>query len=176
MATWQRGGRVGRRQQDSLIVMVGQEDALDQYFLRHPRDFFDRGVESAVLNPDNPVIAKQHLLCAAAEFPIKANESIVATDAAKAAEAELVEEAELLLGSDGHTWYTGRKYPHRGVDLRGSGRSFVIRKAGDEGRELGRIDGGRCLNECHPEAVLLKLSESNLETLKDYLTSTPLLA
>jgi len=164
MATWQRGGRVGRRQQDSLIVMVGQEDALDQYFLRHPRDFFDRGVESAVLNPDNPVIAKQHLLCAATESPIRASESIVATDAARAAVAELVEEAELLLGSDGHTWYTGRKYPHRGVDLRGSGRSFVIREAGDEGRELGRIDGGRCLTECHPGAIYLHRGETYLIT------------
>jgi len=162
MATWQRGGRVGRRQQDSLIVMVGQEDALDQYFLRHPRDFFDRGVESAVLNPDNPVIAKQHLLCAAAESPIRANESIVATDAAKAAVAELVEEAELLRGSDARTWYTGRKYPHRGVDLRGSGRSFVIRQAGNEGRELGRIDEGRCLKECHPGAIYLHRGETYL--------------
>ena len=36
MATWQRGGRVGRRQRDSLVILVGQEDALDQYFLRHP--------------------------------------------------------------------------------------------------------------------------------------------
>jgi DEAD/DEAH box helicase domain-containing protein len=164
MATWQRGGRVGRRQRDSLIVMVGQEDALDQYFLRHPRDFFDRGVESAVLNPDNLVIAKQHLLCAAAESPVRANESIVATDAAQAAVAELVEEAELLLGSDGRTWYTGRKYPHRGVDLRGSGRSFVIRRAGDQGRELGRIDGGRALKECHPGAIYLHRGETYLIT------------
>jgi len=36
MATWQRGGRVGRRQRESLVVMVGQEDALDHYFLRTP--------------------------------------------------------------------------------------------------------------------------------------------
>ena len=119
MATWQRGGRVGRRQRDSLIIMVGQEDALDQYFLRHPEDFFEREVESAVLNPDNPVIAKQHLLCAATEVPIRKGEAIIAGEAAQAAVAELVSEAELLLGSDGRTWYTGRKYPHRGVDLRG---------------------------------------------------------
>ncbi|MGD9949747.1 MAG: DEAD/DEAH box helicase [Desulfobulbus sp.] len=164
MATWQRGGRVGRRQRDSLIIMVGQEDALDQYFLRHPRDFFDRGVESAVLNPDNAVIAKQHLLCAAAESPIKADESIVATTPSQTAIAELVEEAELLLGSDGRTWFTSRKYPHRGVDLRGSGRSFVIRQEGDQGRVLGQIDGGRCVKECHPGAIYLHRGETYLIT------------
>ncbi len=162
MATWQRGGRVGRRQRDSLVVMVGQEDALDQYFLRHPRDFFDRGVESAVLNPDNPVIARQHLLCAATEAPIRAEEPMVAGAAAQEAIAELVEAAELLLGSDGRTWYTGRKYPHRGVDLRGSGRCFVIREAGDRGRVLGQIDAGRSLKECHPGAIYLHRGETYL--------------
>jgi DEAD/DEAH box helicase domain-containing protein len=162
MATWQRGGRVGRRQRDSLIVLVGQEDALDQYFLRHPRDFFDRGVESAVLNPDNPVIARQHLLCAAAESPLRNDEPIMAAESARTAVAELAEAAELLLGSDGRTWYSGRKYPHRGVDLRGSGHTFVIRQGGDQGRELGRIDGARCLKECHPGAVYLHRGETYL--------------
>lgn len=162
MATWQRGGRVGRRQRDALILMVGQEDALDQYFLRHPRDFFDRGVEAAVLNPDNPVIARQHLLCAASETPLRAGEPMLASLGAQAAVAELVEEAQLLLGSDGRTWYTGRKYPHREVDLRGSGRSFVIREDGPGGRELGRIDGLRCLKECHPGAVYLHRGETYL--------------
>ncbi len=162
MATWQRGGRVGRRQRDALILMVGQEDALDQYFLRHPRDFFDRGVEAAVLNPDNPVIARQHLLCAASETPLRAGEAMLEGIGAQAAVAELAEEAQLLLGSDGRTWYTGRKYPHREVDLRGSGRSFVIREDGPGGRELGRIDGLRCLKECHPGAVYLHRGETYL--------------
>lgn len=167
MATWQRGGRVGRRQRDSLVVMVGQEDALDQYFMRNPRDFFDRGVESAVLNPGNVAIARRHLLCAAAEMPLKADEPILAEAAAREARAELVVDAELLTGSDGRTWYTGRKYPHRHVDIRGSGHSFVIRQAGGDGRELGRIDGPRCLKECHPGAIYLHRGETWLITNLD---------
>lgn len=164
MATWQRGGRVGRRQRDALILMVGQEDALDQYFLRHPRDFFDRGVEAAVLNPDNPVIARQHLLCAASETPLRAGEPMLASPGARLAVAELVAEGQLLLGSTGRSWYTGRKYPHREVDLRGSGHSFVIRQETPAGRELGRIDGLRCLKECHPGAVYLHRGETYLIT------------
>ena len=160
MATWQRGGRVGRRQRDSLIVMVGQEDALDQYFMKNPRDFFDRGVESAVLNPGNLTIARQHLLCAAAEAPLRADEPILAEVSAREALAELVAEAEILTGVDGRTWYAGRKYPHRQVDLRGSGRFFIIREAGGDGRELGRIDGLRCLKECHPGAIYLHRGET----------------
>jgi DEAD/DEAH box helicase domain-containing protein len=42
MATWQRAGRVGRQNRESLVVLIGHEDALDQYFMRHPEDFFHR--------------------------------------------------------------------------------------------------------------------------------------
>jgi len=48
MATWQRGGRVGRSLQDSALVLIAQEDALDQYFMRNPGDFLKRPPESAV--------------------------------------------------------------------------------------------------------------------------------
>ncbi|MBM9616461.1 DEAD/DEAH box helicase [Desulfobulbus rhabdoformis] len=162
MATWQRGGRVGRRQRDSLIIMVGQEDALDQYFLRHPQDFFEREVESAVLNPSNPVIAQKHLLCAATESPLRADEAVVKTPAAQTAITELVAQAELLLGSDGRTWFSGRKYPHRDVDLRGSGRSLTIRVSGKKKSVLGQIDGNRALKECHPGAIYLHRGETYL--------------
>jgi DEAD/DEAH box helicase domain-containing protein len=167
MATWQRGGRVGRRQRDSLIVMIGQEDALDQYFMNNPRAFFASGVEAAVLNPGNLTIAKQHLLCAAAEAPLRADEAILAEPAAQEAVAALVAEAALLTGADGRTWYSGRKYPHRHVDLRGSGSAFVIRAAGEKGQELGRIDFIRCLKECHPGAIYLHRGESWLITNLD---------
>ncbi len=42
--TWQRGGRVGRGDRESLMVLVAQPDALDQYFMRHPDRFFGTGI------------------------------------------------------------------------------------------------------------------------------------
>ena len=57
VATWQRGGRVGRGGQDSALVIVAGEDALDQYFMRNPEDFFARPVESVTINPLNTFIA-----------------------------------------------------------------------------------------------------------------------
>ena len=78
MASWQRGGRVGRGGRESAIIMIAQEDALDQYFMRNPEDFFARDVESAALNPLNPAIMEQHLHCAAAEIPLSADEPLAA--------------------------------------------------------------------------------------------------
>ncbi|MBU0485917.1 MAG: DEAD/DEAH box helicase [Proteobacteria bacterium] len=160
MATWQRSGRVGRRQKDSLIVLIGQEDALDQHFMRNPKDFFERTVESAVLNPDNHEIMKRHLLCAAAEAPLRDDEPMINSVDARAVMAQLAETGELLQGNDGKVWFSGRKYPHRQVDLRGSGQSFVIRVAGADNRQLGQVDGIRCFKECHPGAVYLHRGET----------------
>lgn len=154
MQTWQRGGRVGRRQRDALIVLVGQEDALDQHFMRNPEDFFKRDVEAAVLNPDNRVIMRRHLLCAAAERPLDAAEALLAGETAREVVTEMENSGELLQGAAGGRWFTGRKYPHREIDLRGSGRSFAIRIA-ETDELLGAIDGVRCLKECHPGAVYL---------------------
>jgi len=68
--TWQRGGRVGRSGRESLIILVGKPDALDQYFMKHPDNLFERSFEAAILDPDNRYIVERHLPCAAAETPI----------------------------------------------------------------------------------------------------------
>jgi DEAD/DEAH box helicase domain-containing protein len=154
MTTWQRGGRVGRKQNESLIILVGLEDSLDQYFMRNPRDFFSRAVEATVLNPLNRTIAKRHLICAAAEQPIKTDEKLVADPVVRKIVDELLAETSLLLTADGNYWVGARKYPHREVDLRGTGKTFVIRDRAS-GKPLGQIDFMRCFKECHPGAVYL---------------------
>ncbi len=63
---WGRAGRRGR----GLAVYVAGEDALDQFFCRHPDEFLDRPVESAIVNYENEQIHDPHLLCAAHEGPI----------------------------------------------------------------------------------------------------------
>ncbi len=154
MSTWQRGGRVGRRQRDSLVILVAQEDALDQYFMRHPTDFFSRQVEDAVLNPYNQVIMDRHLICAAAESPLLADEELLADAKCRKRVEELTGAGGLMLNLAGSTWFTARKYPHRGVNLRGTGKNYSIRRISDN-ELLGEIDGSRCLSECHPGAIYL---------------------
>ncbi|MFI5038004.1 MAG: DEAD/DEAH box helicase [Solirubrobacterales bacterium] len=63
---WGRAGRRGR----GLAVYVAGEDALDQFFCRHPDDFLDRPVEAAILDHESPLIFRQHLLCCAHEGPL----------------------------------------------------------------------------------------------------------
>ena len=163
MTTWQRGGRVGRKQNESLIILVALEDSLDQHFMRNPQDFFSREVEATVLNPLNKTIVKRHLICAAAEQPIKTDERLVQDAAVLEVVNELVAEASLLLTADENYWVGSRKYPHREVDLRGTGQTFVIRNNTD-GSALGEIDFMRCFKECHPGAVYLHRGKTWLIT------------
>ena len=166
MTTWQRGGRVGRKQNESLIILIALEDSLDQYFMHNPGDFFSREVESTVLNPANKTIGRIHLICAAAEQPIKTDEPLVQDSGVRQMVAELVSEASLLLTADEKYWVGSRKYPHREVDLRGSGQTFIIRNSSD-GTALGEIDFIRCLKECHPGAVYLHRGKTWLITELD---------
>jgi DEAD/DEAH box helicase domain-containing protein len=68
---WGRAGRstIARRGR-GLAVYVAGEDALDQFFCRHPEDFLQRPVEAAILDHESPLIYRQHLLCAAHEGPL----------------------------------------------------------------------------------------------------------
>ncbi|MGE4552529.1 MAG: Zn-binding domain-containing protein, partial [Desulfovibrionaceae bacterium] len=163
MATWQRGGRVGRAGRESAVALIAQEDALDQYFMRHPEDFFARPPENAVLNPHNPVILDRHLVCAAAELTLQADEPLLQAPEVLARVQALTAEGRLfeLADGPGGEWATDRKRPQREVDLRGSGHTLHIEStgAGEGGKAIGAVigmvDQVRALRETHPGAVYL---------------------
>ena len=69
-STWQMGGRAGRGSQPASMILVGFENPLDQYFMKHPEQFFDRHHEHAIIDLDNPHVLLGHAMCAAAELPI----------------------------------------------------------------------------------------------------------
>ena len=171
VATWQRAGRVGRGGQDSAVILIAGEDALDQYFLRHPQELITREPESAVVNPFNPEILKKHLLCAAAELPLRTGEDFLAPEPVRKAASDLETEGELLRSGDGKELYSRRKSPHREVDLRGTGSRYAILCA-KTGRNMGEIDGFRAFRETHPGAVYLHNGESFLVNTLDWTTMT----
>lgn len=174
-ATLQRGGRVGRALRESAVVLVAGDDALDQYFLRHPEDFFSRPPELAVVNPDNAAILARHLECAAAEQPLHQGERWLEGRAAREALEQLERSGDLLRSADGTHWLASRKRPQRLVDLRGAGRSLVIEDT--EGNVIGSIDAFRAWRETHPGAVYLHRGRTyvieELDTERGRVTARP---
>lgn len=151
--TLQRGGRVGRAGQESAVILVAGENAMDQYFARHPEELFNRPAEKATVNAANEVILKRHLECAAAELPLSASEGWLDHPAAQKALRQLSQEGLILQSADGSQWFAARKNPHRDVDLRGSGHSYSLEDG--KGFVIGMMDGFRVWKEAHPGAIYL---------------------
>jgi DEAD/DEAH box helicase domain-containing protein len=160
VTTRQRAGRVGRQGRDSLIVLVAQADALDQYFIKYPDEFFGRPLETAVVDPDNRYVVKAHLPCAAQELPLHVkNESCFDLKAFAAVINELAQERRLLHSAAGDAWFARDRFPQKEVNIRGVGESFAIFQTGKK-RPLGSVDGHRALRECHPGAVYLHKAQT----------------
>ncbi len=175
MATLQRGGRVGRSMRDSVVALVAQEDALDQYFMRNPDDFFARPPESAMLNPYNPVVMDRHLICAAVELTLRRAEPFLREEAIGTRVDALVAHGHLFEVEpdlDGHPAeiVSHRKRPHRDVDLRGAGQSLHIEDNStgkDKAPVIGTIDEHRAYREAHTGAVYLHRGTTYVVTSLD---------
>ena len=152
-STWQRAGRVGRAGQEALIILVALPDALDQYFMRHPEDFFVRRPEAAVIDPGNRRILRDHLVAAAAELPLRPDDAAIYGEELASRIRELDAEHRLVQSGDGTEWYARRRNPAREISIRSVGESFTI--LNPAGKTIGNVDGFRATHECHPGAIYL---------------------
>jgi DEAD/DEAH box helicase domain-containing protein len=74
-SAWQQAGRSGRSGNPSFSVLVAQDSPLDQYLMRNPSFFFARRFEKALIDPANPHVLEPHVVCAAWERPLLAEEA-----------------------------------------------------------------------------------------------------
>ena len=169
-STWQRAGRVGRQGQESLIAMIAIQDALDQYFMRHPDAFFEKSHEAGVIDPGNRNIIKKHLPCAASEIYLKADDKVYDVNKLMPVIDELVKEEILNPGKKGDIWFSKKRMPQRDAGIRAIGKPFDI--VDERGRNIGGLSGSRVFREAFPGAIYLhwgrqyKISELLLEERK----------
>ncbi len=154
MATWQRAGRVGRKGRESSVILIGHEDALDQYVMNNPDEFFNMEPETAVINPFNPVIMKRHLECAAADLPISHDEDFIKNKHVEKSVFELENSGKILRSEDGELLFSSMKYPQRKIALRGTGKSMEIVN-NNSGEIIGSVDRQRAFHEAYPGAVYI---------------------
>lgn len=166
-STWQQAGRAGRRQGDSLAVLVAADNPLDQYLMRHPEHFFGKSHEHATLDPTNRHILGAHLLCAAYETPLTdADCDLFGGERAVYVAHRLVEE-EALAAREDRLHYAGSEYPAGLLNIRSASASqYVILDDSKGGVPLGTVEAERAFETLHPGAVYLHLGEAYLvETL-----------
>jgi DEAD/DEAH box helicase domain-containing protein len=154
MATWQRSGRVGRADRESITALVAMPDALDQYLLDHPRELVERPCERLVVDPDNEPVTSAHLVCAAAEMPLSKERDRAYLERHAPLVGDLLRRHELVESAETGELHSARRRPHREVSLRGTGGTTTILDA-TSGAVVGTVDGVRVLHECHPGAIYL---------------------
>jgi len=149
---WGRAGRRGR----GLAVYVAGDDGLDQFFCRHPEEFLDRPVESAILDHASEDIHLAHLLCAAHEGPIDPPRDAPYLGADVRAHCEhLVARGALVERRSRFVLRQPEDFPAARVSLRsGSPDQFRVVDA-TSGEMIGTVDGGRAHTTVHDGAIYL---------------------
>jgi DEAD/DEAH box helicase domain-containing protein len=148
---WQQAGRAGRTGSRSLAILVAGDDPLDTYLVHHPEALFDRPVEAAVLDPQNPYVLAPHLAAAAAELPLTETDAQLFGPTMIGLLDILV--ARRMLRRRPSGWYWTR--PERATDhvsLRGTGETVRIVER-STGRVLGTVDGPAAHSSVHTGAV-----------------------
>ncbi|MGE4317767.1 MAG: DEAD/DEAH box helicase [Deferribacterales bacterium] len=150
MSLWQRAGRSGRRGTDSLIILIAGNDALDQYYVKHPEKLYQGTFENVVLDTENEIVNRAHIRCAAYERPISTGEEYYKKH------RELIDkmavESGLFINGEGTEFFTLAKYPYMEVDLRMAGDSYTIHCGNTL---IATASGRRAYMENFPGAVYL---------------------
>jgi DEAD/DEAH box helicase domain-containing protein len=171
-STWQQAGRSGRSGDKSLSFLIGVDNPLDQYFMRHPESFFGKSVENALVNPDNPYILRAHLLCAAWELPLASQDDEFFGTALEQIRSGL--EGEGLLRERKGKWYISPliAYPAQGVNIRStSAENFAIVDT-STGSLLETVEASVAFFQIHPGAIYLHQGESYLVSELDLMGHT----
>ncbi|MFC0188602.1 DEAD/DEAH box helicase [Fictibacillus aquaticus] len=155
-SAWQQAGRAGRRQDESVVIMVASSSPLDQYVIQHPDYFFDRSPESARINPDNLIILVDHLKCAAYELPFKEGEKFGNQEVTEVLEF-LVDEQVLHRRGNQFFWMNDA-FPAHNISLRSASQENVVIIDTTEAanvKVIGEMDRFSSMTLLHEEAIYL---------------------
>ncbi len=161
-STWQQAGRAGRSRQDALVILIGYDDPIDQYLMRHPDYLFGSPIERAVVDPANPHILAGQLACACFEKPL--------TEQDVGWFGPLVEQIGQILSEDGQAkdldgrlYWRSTEFPARSTNLRTISEDTYAIVDTDRGQEvIGNVDSISAPELVYPGAVYLHEGQSYL--------------
>jgi len=166
-SVWQQAGRSGRRGHRSLSFLIGMDDPINQYLMRHPEFLFDNSFESALINPSNSYIIKAHLLAAAWEHPLSGADAAIFGDWF-AKEVGEMEEQGLLRKKKGR-WHISPQLanPTDSINIRSASRQNYTLVDAASGTTLETVDESVAFLQIHQDAIYLHQGDSYLVTVLD---------
>jgi DEAD/DEAH box helicase domain-containing protein len=151
----QMWGRAGRRS-TGLAMYVAGEDALDQFFCRHPTEFLERPVERAILDHESEQIHEAHLSAAAYELPLTPEDAEIFGPRWEEHARRLVQQGALR-ERGGKYLPRGPGYPAARIALRSASPDSVSIVETGGGEVIGNVEMARAMSAVHPGAVYLHM-------------------
>ena len=164
---WQQWGRAGRRQGEALGVLVTREDPLDRYVLEHPGVIFDEPIETVVLDPTNPHVLGPHLLAAAMEQPLTADDATAWFGPTAVPLLERLAADGLLRQRRTGWFWTSKESPADRIDLRGEAGTPIRLVEDETGRLLGTVEAARAPATVHAGAVYVHQGDTYVVSALD---------
>ncbi|MFZ7136854.1 MAG: DEAD/DEAH box helicase [archaeon] len=157
ISTWQQAGRAGRNNSKSLVTLVAFQNPLDQYYMKHPQDFFGKPHEEAIIDLQNRYITSGHIMCASSELPITEKDVEYFPKLFQESISEL--ENQQLIHKTTRGWvYSGTARPTEVVSLNDiSGNTVTVLC---NGKLLETLALTKAYQEVHEGAVLLHQGET----------------
>jgi DEAD/DEAH box helicase domain-containing protein len=156
---FQQAGRAGRKEQDSVAFLIGLDTSINQYIMSHPEYLFERCVEQAVIDPDNPFVVTGHLRCAAQEIPLEECE-IPRFGPAAGLVLGVLEESRKITRVGDRYYHAASELPQHEVSLRAADEANVLIEDVDSGRVLGEVIRYDAEPILHPEAIYMHRGET----------------
>lgn len=161
-STWQQAGRAGRGTTEALTVLIGLDNPLDQYLMRHPELVFQRPSEHARIHANNPRILLPHILAAAHELPIGMADLDVFGDELLGASQDLTDQGLLRRRDSRYFVAPTIDYPAALIDIRSASNIRYDLVLEPSGRVIETIDGDTALFQLYPGAVYIHQGQNLL--------------
>jgi len=158
----QQAGRAGRRNKDSLAMLICDPFPIDQYYAKHPHEIFTNPYASLDVDLANTFVLESHLQCAAQELPVHPEEDIpyFGPDLPQLCKERLVPDEEGFY----HAHYRYRPYPAKHVSIRSTDDEtyHVVDVTDGRNKILEEIEWARAIFELYECAIFMHQGQSFL--------------
>ncbi len=167
----QRAGRAGRRGRPGLVVTLLGDDPIEAYYASRPEEFFSREPDPGYIEPNNPEVAKLHLVALALQRGVLRRGSLPKELEASVAWAEqrgLLKARGDLLAPE---WRSAREFISS-IGLRSAGPMVKIVL---NNKVIGEREMPMALYDLHPGALYyhagapLLSSKLDLQSMRAYM-------
>ncbi|KAH0608695.1 uncharacterized protein H6S33_001829 [Morchella sextelata] len=151
----QQSGRAGRRNKDSLSILVGDSFPTDQYYMTNPDEIFTKPNVQLQVDLENILVREGHIQCAAFEMPIKPAEDTIYFGA----DLPSIADERLLPGALGfyHCHPRFLPYPSKLVAIRDTedGHIAVVDITARRNHVLEEVEPSRAMFSLYDGAIFL---------------------